>query len=163
MGYRYLNLDDVLKIYELSSILSLLKSGEKNMFNVIYNKKNKLVYESLLDKLKGPDEKEVWKDFGYDQTFKTPEEFFDFLLKDTTEVKKDVGNEKSIKFYNSEGVGIITDDKLNKLIVINRRDYNIFLKIFFDNGIDMQNYFRSKILSKTPKWKKYWITSGNID
>lgn len=52
---------DVLDISNIQAIKSLLLSGKKILkYDSIYKNDNKNVYESLLDHLKGPVEKEVW-------------------------------------------------------------------------------------------------------
>lgn len=61
VGSYYFNEKDILSIDDLNVVISLLKTGKKDTYNYLYNKEKINVYESLLDKLKGPNEEEILK------------------------------------------------------------------------------------------------------
>ena len=59
VGSYYYNEKDILTLKDLKSIKQLLLYGRKNDFYYMYNKPKENIYESLLDKLEGPNAEEV--------------------------------------------------------------------------------------------------------
>ena len=92
-------------------------------------KKYKIFTESLLSKLQGPTKDEVWKSFGYEKGFDTPEELFLDVIKDI-KVREQIKYPESV-FWEKNGEVIFEQNfKRNSLYV----DYNsiwfIFEKIY---------------------------------
>lgn len=85
--------------------------------------------ESLLNKLQGPNEEDVWKEFGYDRTFDTPEDFFLYIIKDI-KIKEQTKFPDSV-FWEKNGKIIFEQNFKNKELYV---DYNtiwvIFWKVF---------------------------------
>ena len=92
-------------------------------------KNYKIFTESLLSKLQGPTKDEVWKSFGYEKGFDTPEELFLDVIKDI-KVREQIKYPESV-FWEKNGEVIFEQNfKRNSLYV----DYNsiwfIFEKIY---------------------------------
>ena len=99
------------------------------------------VTESLIDKLEGPSADEVWKNFGHEKGFDTPEEFFLDVIKDI-KVKEQTKYNESI-FWEKNGKIIFEQDfKKNVLYV----DYDT-IWVFFDKIFGLQ-YHETKLFIK---------------
>lgn len=60
VGSYYYNKKDILTLKDLKSIKQLLLYGRKYDFYHMYNKPKENIYESLLNKLTGPTEEDIW-------------------------------------------------------------------------------------------------------
>jgi len=75
--------------------------------------------EGVLQHLTGPNEEEVWKEFGYDKPFNSPQEFLDYITSDLEEYKNPT-------FPNS---------------LFLRKDGKILFEIVYDSNLIYVEYF----------------------
>ena len=124
-----------------------------SFYNIKFLGKYEHLFESLLDKLEGPDELEVWKNFGFDRTF-TPEEYFHYLT-DGIEVISPNG-----LYYEWKKDGkVVFEQYMNpdKLLFMK---YSTVFKIYetiFDMGFREFRIFFSDMI------KKYFSQYINMD
>jgi hypothetical protein len=120
-------------------------------------KNNDYIKESLLDKIEGPNEEEFWNDLGFIRTFDNVDEFFDYLVDDAEPIDT-VGGRRWYK----DDKPICREDVFNNLFIINKKYYEIMLRVFFNDRNELELHFR-ELLKKYPLWKKYkWVTYGDI-
>ena len=147
---NYINKNDILEIYELSSINSLLSNGSKDVFKHMYLKPKKNVYESLLNKLEGPSFEDV-KEY-YEKGFKSGKvdlrKYLEYCNDNNLEIPTMKEIEKSYpSVYPQEllHTSIIANNKKGvNLALENKADIN-FLAIplfyaIFNNRYDMMKY-----------------------
>jgi len=95
--------------------------------------------ESIKHLLTGPSEEEVWKSFGYNRTFDTPEEFINYILENYT---KHDGNSKTIHHFIGHKK-MFTEHIINKRNIEYSINYNnftkIIMKIFGKNRFDAEH------------------------
>ena len=114
-------------------------------------KNYKLFTESLLDKLEGPNEKEVWKNFGYEKGFDTPEEFFLDVIKDI-KVKEQTKYPQSILWEKNGKIIFEQDFKKNVLCV----DYGTIWVVFeniFGLEYDETRLFIKNMVEEYLNWR----------
>ena len=107
-------------------------------------KNYKLFTESLLDKLEGPTKDEVWKSFGYEKGFDTPEEFFLDVIKDI-KVKEQTKYPQSI-FWEKNGKIIFEQDFKNNLLYVDYKSiWMVFEKIYDLQYSETQLFIKNKV------------------
>ena len=80
---------------------------------------NEYTNESLLDKIEGPNKEEVWKSFGYDNIFDTPQDFLDYIF-------DNIKDEHFEKYGNS--TFLLKDDKI--LFEISYFEQRVYVEYF---------------------------------
>ena len=104
-------------------------------------KNYKIFTESLLDKLQGPTKDEVWKSFGYEKGFDTPEEFFLDVIKDI-KVKEQTKYPQSI-FWEKNGKLLFEQKKSSGWVVCDYNNIYTILRRFFDmKPSEIQNFIK---------------------
>lgn len=122
-------------------------------------KYNQYIKESLLDKLEGPNEEEVWKNLGYDRTFNTPKEFIDYIIANSTETDSSVSDSKEYELNGNYIYRIYTHRNYKHISISD--EFQKPLKYIFNLDRDDQkdlfyNYFNNKI-------NKYKLTKNTIN
>ena len=100
--------------------------------------------ESLLDKLQGPNKDDVFKSFGYEKGFDTPEDFFLDVI-DDMKVKEQIKYTDSV-FWEKNGEILFEQDLNNMEIWVNYQTvWKIFEEIFHMNYIETQSFIKSMV------------------
>ena len=110
-------------------------------------KKYKLFEESLLDKIKGPDEFEIWKNLGYDKTFDTSEDFINYILNEIT-FKHQTTNTENIFYQLNNNIVFEFDNIKMNLFVSYNLIWKILSKIFKMSYGEIENFIYKKINEK---------------
>lgn len=120
------------EVYVLKDFDDLKKYFEPVNINNYFKRQN--IYESLLDKLVGPNKEDVWKSFGYDKSFDTPTDFINYIL----------DNVKQKNFKNhSNSTFLVKDNKI--LFEISYFEQRIYVE-YFDVWRILKDLFHLSIL-----------------
>ena len=131
-------------------ILNLLekyktKSNLKRKINGIFNHHN----ESILDKLKGPDTEDVWKEFGYDRTFETATEFFLYLIDGI----EPIDNNRGIIHWKKDDDMVFEQNPTQKKLYTPHKYFLIMEKIF---GFKTKKEIETFIEDIADQYLKLW-------
>lgn len=179
----YFNEKDILSIDDLNVVISLLKTGKKDTYNYLYNKEKINVYESLLDKLKGPSKEEIknkflngeidivkYNEYCKENNLKEPssEELLSILSKQNPE--KILYTSIKIDFF--DGIKYVLNDKKVKIYLLGFSLFKKLLKIL-DNYNEkdllfdvMNKYFTYSNSQHKEDLESYYLLScmyGYID
>ena len=155
---------DLIKYYEKCKEYNL-KGGPSDEealmnYNQHYNKGNItfLVYLSKCKKYNlkgGPTDEEIWKYFGYDKTFNTPEEFFSYVVDGL--VGKPLSNYPDTIHYEKNNITYFEYLTQNRWLYVNQdKIMDIFKYIFYLSQEDTKNFIKEQ-------WKKYLQLSDNFE
>ena len=135
----------------LSRELSTYENQLKNKFKIFDLGKDHLIdysdkykFESLLNKLEGPNEEEVWKKFGYEKGFDTPEEFFLNVI-DGIKVKEQSKYPESF-FWEKNGRIIFEQDFKNNILYVDYKSiWVIFEKIYGLQYLEIKLFIKNMV------------------
>jgi len=104
---------------------------------------NDFIKESLLDKLKGPSKKDIWKNLGYDEVL-DKEEFFLSLI-DGIKILHQRKYPTEI-FWEKDGEILFEQIENKKLLLVNKKIiWNMFELLYDMNYIEIMNFIKDMI------------------
>ena len=109
--------------------------------------------ESIKSLLVGPTKEEIWKSFGYDQSFDTPEEFLLYVI-DGISIKVQTKYTKSIFWVKNDKLLFEQDLKNKELFVDYESIWVVFEKIFNLEYKEIQSFI-SNIVEEHLNWKGF--------
>jgi len=150
--------DDKVLIDKLNKNIKNQITIKSNHYKDLYDNK-KLVYESLLDELKGPSIEEIWKNLGYDKSFNTPEEFFLGII----EVMTNYFQDKYTSKWKINGKQIFEQDFTHHRLYVDENSvWKIFENIFNMKYSEIEEFIK-KMIKKHLNWKNFKPTCWNWD
>ena len=124
-------------------------------------KYHQFIKESLLDKLEGPTKEEVWKHYGYDITFNTPEEFFLDVI-NGIKIKPQTKYSQSVFWEKNSKILFEQDFKNNMLYVDYKSIWVIFEKIFSLQNAEIQRFLKNGV-DENLNWKGLTPLNSNLN
>ena len=109
--------------------------------------------ESLLNKLQGPNEEDVWKNLGYDKVFDTPEEFFLDVIKGIKVKEQTMYPDSVIWVKNGE---IVFEQDLKNMELWVRYDtiWKVFSRIFGMEFNEIKSFIKGMV-EEHLNWKGF--------
>ena len=114
-------------------------------------KNYKIFTESLLDKLQGPTKDEVWKSFGYEKGFDTPEEFFLDVIKDI-KVREQIKYPESV-FWEKNGKIIFEQYFKKNILCVDYNSIWMILEKIFGLEYDETRLFIKNMVEEYLNWR----------
>ena len=128
------------------------------MGNIIKKFNEFSINEGVKSLLVGPNKDDVWKSFGYDRSFDTPEEFFSYVI-NNMKIKEQILNPNYI-FWEINGKIIFKQDLINKILWVDCNLIDIIFRQIFKMSNSVSYKFIIDYLEKYLKWERFRINSS---